>query len=107
VRVAIVGSRRRSDRNTYEQVFDVVRQLAREGNTIVSGGAVGPDSFAAEAAEMYSVECVVHKPDYTDVKSRWDAMERPLQRNQTIVGEPHRRAEEGDQVTRGRHRTLG
>jgi predicted Rossmann fold nucleotide-binding protein DprA/Smf involved in DNA uptake len=46
MRVAVVGSRRRSDR---EAVEACVSELAH-GTVVISGGASGPDRWAEEAA---------------------------------------------------------
>ncbi len=47
--VAIVGSRQRTDRETVDRL---VARLP-EGVVIISGGALGPDSWAQDAAHRY------------------------------------------------------
>lgn len=52
---------------------------------VVSGGAAGPDTWAAEAAAARGLGLVVHMPDKTGAKTRWEATERFYARNQKIV----------------------
>jgi hypothetical protein len=81
MRLAIIGSRKRTDPET---VFAYVRQLPK-GTVIVSGGADGPDTWASEAAAERGLECVVHRPDLTGVRSRGEASRRYHERNQRII----------------------
>ena len=44
----------------------LTRLTAREGfEGIVSGGAEGADTMAADAAKMFEIKCVVYRPDRT------------------------------------------
>lgn len=82
MRVAIVGSRRRTDRAAVEAA---VAELPI-GTVVVSGGATGPDTWAAEAARVRGYAVVVHRPDLPDgLRGRWDAARRYYARNQAIV----------------------
>src|ERR1700739_2122332 len=81
MRVASVGSPRREDRARIEAC---VRALPI-GTVIVSGGATGPDSWAAAAACARGLEVVVHHPDLEGVRSRFEATQRFYARNQAIV----------------------
>lgn len=82
-RVAIVGSRTLVTENDRALVFKVVRRLARNDPevVIISGGARGVDSFAAEASSaVLGRRAVVHLPDYAKY-----ARSAPFMRNQVIV----------------------
>lgn len=82
MKVAIIGSRRRTDRAAVEAA---VLELPI-GTIVVSGGAKGPDTWAAEAARARGFPVVVHRPDLLDrLRGRWDAAQRYYDRNQAIV----------------------
>ena len=62
---------------------DISTYLPESTTSIVSGGALGVDSIAAEYAREHGLELVVIRPDYTSVsESRRFA---PLLRNTDIV----------------------
>jgi len=86
MRIGIVGSRRRTDR---EAVFAFVRQLPRD-SVIITGGARGPDRWAEEAAQFQGLAVIIHRPDLTGIKTRWQATERYYARNQRIVDDADR-----------------
>jgi len=79
-RVAIVGSRRRTDRHS---VVDLVNSLP-EGTVVVSGGCVGVDTWAAEAARARGLEVKEHLPNIAG-KSGWDKVNAYYARNEQIV----------------------
>jgi predicted Rossmann fold nucleotide-binding protein DprA/Smf involved in DNA uptake len=81
MRVGIVGSRRRTDRDT---VDTAIAALAA-GTVVITGGAKGPDRWAEQAARTRGLEVVVHEPDLDGVRVRWQAAERFYARNQRIV----------------------
>jgi predicted Rossmann fold nucleotide-binding protein DprA/Smf involved in DNA uptake len=81
VRIGIVGSRRRTDR---EAVKACVAELAAE-TVVITGAARGPDRWAEEAARARGLVVVVHKPDLDGVRARWQAADRYYVRNQRIV----------------------
>src|SRR5690242_862360 len=81
MRVGIVGSRRRTDREAIEAA---VAELPL-GAVVVTGGAAGPDSWGEHAARARGLEVVVHRPDLDGVRARWEAAERHYARNQRIV----------------------
>jgi predicted Rossmann fold nucleotide-binding protein DprA/Smf involved in DNA uptake len=81
VRVGVVGSRRRTDR---EVVETYIAQLAA-GTVVITGGAKGPDQWAEQAARTRGLEVVVHEPDLDGARTRWQAAERFYARNQRIV----------------------
>ena len=76
-RVAIVGSR---DWPHTEDVTQYVATLA-PGTTVVSGGAIGVDTWAEEAAIEHGLETIIFKPDYKKYSKRM----APLLRNNDIV----------------------
>jgi len=81
VRVGIVGSRRRTDRETIEGAVGCLSL----GTTVITGTARGPDRWAEQAARERGLEVVVHMPDLSGVRARWQAAERFYARNQRIV----------------------
>jgi hypothetical protein len=81
MRVAIIGSRRRSDRDAVEACVAALPT----GTIVVSGGATGPDSWAVEAARERGLPVIVYRPRLAGVTSRFDATERYYGRNQRIV----------------------
>jgi hypothetical protein len=81
VRVGVVGSRRRTDRETIEAAIAALAP----GTVVITGAARGPDSWAEHAARTRGFEVVVHRPDLTGVCARWQAAERFYARNQRIV----------------------
>ena len=81
MRIAFVGSRRRTDR---EAVEAFIAELA-PGAVVVSGGAQGPDQWAEEAARARGLAVVVHKPDLDGAVTRWQIADRYHARNQRIV----------------------
>ena len=81
MRVGIVGSRRRTDR---EAVEACISELAAE-TVVITGAARGPDRWAEEAARARGLVVVVHKPDLDGALTRWQAADRYYARNQRIV----------------------
>jgi len=81
MRVGIVGSRRRNDRETIETT---ICRLPL-GAVVITGGAKGPDCWAEQAARTRGFEVIVHRPDLDGVRARWQAAERFYARNQQIV----------------------
>lgn len=81
MRVGIVGSRRRTDRETIEAAVTGLPI----GTVVVTGGANGPDRWAEEAARACGLNVVVHRPDFAGVHARWQAALCLYARNQRIV----------------------
>jgi sugar (pentulose or hexulose) kinase len=81
MRVAIVGSRRRTDRETVEATIAALAPRT----VVVTGGASGRDRWAEGAATARGLEVVVHVPDLGGVRARWQAADRYYARNQRIV----------------------
>ena len=80
-RVGIVGSRRRTDRQSVEAF---VRALPADA-VVISGGAKGPDSWAEAAARARGLGVQVFLPDLDGVRGRGEATRRYYARNQQIV----------------------
>lgn len=81
MRIAIVGSRSRTDQET---VHSFVKSLPPD-TIIVSGGADGPDTWAEEAAAANGMSTLIFKPDLAGVKLRFEATKRYYARNQQIA----------------------
>jgi hypothetical protein len=81
MRVAIIGSRRRTDRKT----IDAAVAALPLGTVVVTGGARGPDRWADQAAQGRGLEVVVYVPGLDGVRTRWQAADRYYARNQQIV----------------------
>ena len=81
VRIGMVGSRRRTDRDTIEAA---VGDLPI-GTVVITGGAIGPDRWAEQAARTRGLEVIVHLPDLDGVRARWQAAKRFYALNQRIV----------------------
>jgi predicted Rossmann fold nucleotide-binding protein DprA/Smf involved in DNA uptake len=80
-RVGIVGSRRRTDREAVERF---VRSLP-PGTVVVSGGAIGPDSWAESAAREAGLPVLIFRPDLSGVQGYGESVGRYYARNQQIV----------------------
>jgi hypothetical protein len=81
MKVGIVGSRRRTDRTAIEAC---VVELEPE-TVVVSGGARGPDQWAAEMAQRRGMSVIVLGPQLGLVRSCGEAARRYHARNQEIV----------------------
>lgn len=77
MRIGIVGSRKFPDPVL---VVDFVASLP-VGTVIVSGGAIGVDTWAYVAAKALGYETIIHRPDY----STYPPKVAPLERNRLIV----------------------
>lgn len=60
-KIAIVGSREGIDRNAVEEF---INHLDSDHNIVISGGAKGVDSWAAERAEARGIETLVIRPNW-------------------------------------------
>jgi predicted Rossmann fold nucleotide-binding protein DprA/Smf involved in DNA uptake len=81
MRIGIVGSRQRADRQTVEAAISALQP----GTVVITGGARGPDRWAERAARARGLEVVVHAPDLGGMRARWQAADRFYARNQRIV----------------------
>lgn len=81
MRYGFVGSRKRHDR---QSVVNRIAELPPD-SVVVSGGADGPDTWAAEAAKTRGLAVIVHLPEPGPNKNRWEATKKFYARNQLIV----------------------
>ncbi len=81
VHIAIVGSRRRVDK---EKVFQLVDNLPYDA-IVISGGCKGIDSWAVKRAAERNLEVKVFKPNLAEVESRIEATKRYYARNKQIA----------------------
>lgn len=110
-RYAIIGSRRRTDRQT---VIDYVQRLPAD-SVIVSGGAAGPDTWAEEAADLRGLAKLIHRPEKNAARSRWEATRAFYDRNQRVVDDadvviafvaPDRKGGTEDTIKRARKKGI-
>ena len=65
MRIMVTGSRRWPDTEVYRNVIHrTVRNWVNQGDTLVSGGAVGADRIAEGYARVLGAEIEVWKPEY-------------------------------------------
>jgi predicted Rossmann fold nucleotide-binding protein DprA/Smf involved in DNA uptake len=81
MRIAIVGSRRRKDK---EKVTEYVNSLPMD-SVIISGGCEGVDTWAIEAATDNHMKWKVIYPDMSGVKTYYDRCKRYYDRNEKVV----------------------
>lgn len=70
-RVAIVGSRRFADPDAPDRARQIIRSVVGQlchGDSVISGGAPGVDTWAAELAAELGRECLVYEP----LHHRWE-----------------------------------
>jgi hypothetical protein len=79
--IAIVGARRRTDRDTVDRL---VARLSAD-TVVVSGGASGPDTWAEEAASKRGLATKIFGPDLAGAESQGQITRRYHARNQQIV----------------------
>jgi predicted Rossmann fold nucleotide-binding protein DprA/Smf involved in DNA uptake len=58
--IAVVGAR---TGRTKEEVVTILENVVKERDMIISGGAVGVDTFAAEFAKSHNISFVEYPPD--------------------------------------------
>jgi predicted Rossmann fold nucleotide-binding protein DprA/Smf involved in DNA uptake len=83
MKIAIVGSR---TRDCKDEVFKAVAALSPT-DVVVSGGARGVDSWAAEAARERGMEVIEHLPNISKGASRQEAIAELMGRNTKIAQE--------------------
>lgn len=79
--VAIVGSRRRSDKDS---VINFVNNLPQD-DTVISGGCEGVDTWAIEAAKARGMKWRIFFPDMSGAKTYYDRCNRYYSRNEHVV----------------------
>jgi hypothetical protein len=75
--IAVIGGRARTDREFIETTLSTV---FKEGDVLVSGGAMGVDTIGEEWAKRLGFAVVIYRPDYMA-----DGKAAPLIRNHQIV----------------------
>ena len=83
MKIAIVGSRRRTDK---ENVEKLVSSFARDV-IVISGGAKGVDTWAEQSARERGLEVIIFKPDLKNIKHRGDMVQRYYNRNKKVAQE--------------------
>jgi predicted Rossmann fold nucleotide-binding protein DprA/Smf involved in DNA uptake len=83
MRVAIVGSRSRTDQHN---VAAFVAGLPADA-VVVSGACRGVDTWAVEAARARGLAVAEHRPDATGVRSRGEVVRRYHERNARVVAD--------------------
>ena len=81
MKVGIVGSRRRHDK---ENVIKLVDSL-KSDDIVVSGGCRGVDTWAVNRAKERGLQVIIFSPDLSNVKNRVDMIKRYYERNKKIV----------------------
>lgn len=75
MKLAIIGSRNCPP-------IDILSQLKKIPDTIVSGGAIGVDTYAREFAKKHGLRMIEYFPNYELYGKR-----APLERNKLIINE--------------------
>jgi len=81
MKVGIVGSRRRKDK---DKVFQLVDSL-KLTDVVVSGGCEGVDSWAEDRAKERGMKVMILKPNLKDISHKGDMVNRYYERNKKIV----------------------
>lgn len=81
MKIAVIGSRRRLDRDS---VVAFVNGLAPEV-VVISGACRGPDRWAVEAAKARGLATEEFEPDLVGCKQRHDFTKRYYERNQRVI----------------------
>lgn len=81
MRIGIVGSRRRKDKESITAYVDSLES----DDIVVSGGCRGVDTWAVERAKERGLRTIAYKPDLTDIKDRGDCVNRYYARNKRIA----------------------
>lgn len=81
MKVAVVGSRKRKDR---QSVIDFIESLPADA-VVVSGGCRGVDTWAVQAARRRGLACIEILPDLKGCRRRWEFAERYYARNRKVA----------------------
>jgi len=81
MKVAIVGSRKRSDK---QNVYDVVDSLDKK-DVVVSGGCVGVDTWAEDRANERGLKTEIYKPRFNAAKGYHEIVKVYYARNKQIA----------------------
>jgi len=83
MKIAIVGSRRYTNRAKVEKVVDELPQ----NTIIVSGGCRGVDTWAVERAKKRNLKTIVFLPKIPKKGTRWEIVEAYYKRNARVCRE--------------------
>jgi len=83
MKVGIVGSRRRIDK---ENIYKLVDSLKKE-DIVVSGGCKGVDSWAEERAKERGLNTIIFKPKLDGCNEYWKYVQAYYSRNKQIAEE--------------------
>jgi predicted Rossmann fold nucleotide-binding protein DprA/Smf involved in DNA uptake len=83
MKYAIVGSRKWCDQSA---VYNCVKSLPN-GSVVVSGGCVGVDTWAEDAAIKLGIKTIIFKPDLSNCKMRHEFTKAYHARNKLIAQE--------------------
>ena len=81
MRYAIVGSRRRTDRNTVNSIVATLRP----DDVVISGGCRGVDSWAVDAARQRGLRVQVITPNLGGCVQRWQFTKAYYARNALVA----------------------
>jgi predicted Rossmann fold nucleotide-binding protein DprA/Smf involved in DNA uptake len=81
MKYGVVGSRRRSDR---ESVYKFIDTLSLD-DVVISGACRGVDTWAAERARQRGIKVIEHKPDLSKCKTYLDKVYAYYARNKLIA----------------------
>jgi hypothetical protein len=83
MKIAIIGSRRRTDKNS---VIKLVNSLPSDA-CVISGGCRGVDSWAVQRAKERGLKTIVFRPNLTNLTDEWEVIRRFYARNKRIAEE--------------------
>jgi predicted Rossmann fold nucleotide-binding protein DprA/Smf involved in DNA uptake len=83
MKIAVVGSRTRTDKQSVVDYIDSVSQ----DDTIISGGCEGVDTWAIEAAMARGLKWKVIYPNMDGAKNYYDRCNRYYDRNEKVAKE--------------------
>jgi len=81
MRIGIVGSRRREDKENVEDLVDTLD----ENDVVVSGGCKGVDTWAEKRAIERGLEVDIYEPDFDGCDEYYDYCQAYYDRNREIV----------------------
>lgn len=104
MKLAIIGGRNFDKWNLFEDNFLIHYQYRIDSiDEIVSGGAIGVDSLAAELAKIHDIKLKVFRPEY----DKYPGKIAPLKRNEQIMEYCDEVFAIWDGVSRGTANSLG
>lgn len=86
MRLAVVGSRKFRDEQFLRDHLDLLDKQDHI-DTVVSGGAIGADTFAERWGLDHGRQVIVHRPDWVKYPVRFHGRRAYFERNKLIVGD--------------------